>query len=396
MSSRTRWLILVCAAAGFGLAAASSWVHYRLLTDPSYVSPCDVSAALNCSQAYMSRFGSFAGVPVALGGLMWFGLVGLVAGFAEPGEKPSVAAGYLFALSAIGLAVSAYLAYASFVVLQTGCLLCIGTYVAVVAIFVLSALTRAESVTRLPSRVVTDVRAALARPGPRAATILFVAATVLMVAWFPREGAMAAQAAAEPAPTGDARQQFEAAWAKQPRQDLGIPADGARVIVVKFNDFECGACAQYEAMYKPVLQKFAASQPGAVKYVIKDWPWDTKCNFNASRTIPGHEAACEAAAAARMARDRGKYDEMAAWLYANQGARPEAVRAAAAKMLGVTDFDREYALKLPEIRTDIADGGVLRVQATPTYFVNGVRLPGGMVPQYFELAIALELEKAGN
>lgn len=396
MSSRIRWLILLSAIVGFGMAAASSWVHYRLLTDPGYVSPCDVSSAFNCSQVYLSRFGSVAGVPVALGGLIWFGLVVLVAGFARPDVRPSVAAGYLFGLSVVGLGVSAYLAYVSFVMLGTGCLLCIGTYVSVLAIFVLSSLTTAESVAKLPTRVMDDLKDAMARPGSRAAGVAYMVAMALLVVVFPREGALAAQAASAPAPTGDVRQEFAAAWAKQPRVDLGIAPDGAQVIIVKFNDFQCGACAQAEAIYKPVLDKFAASNPGAVKYVVKDWPWDTKCNFNAGRTIPGHEAACDAAAAARMARDRGRYDEMASWLYANQGARPEAVRAAASRILGVTDFDREYALKLPEIRTDIADGGVLRVQATPTYFVNGVRLPGSMAPQYFELAINLELEKAGT
>jgi protein-disulfide isomerase len=59
----------------------------------------------------------------------------------------------------------------------------------------------------------------------------------------------------------------------------------------------------------------------------------------------------------------------------------------------VTDFDREYAEKLPDIRRDIADGGVLGINSTPTYFINGVRLPSGMMPlQYFELAINLELQ----
>ena len=396
MSSRTRALIMALAVVGFGLAAASSYVHYRLLTDPGYVSPCDVNATFNCSQVYLSRFGSVAGVPVAIGGLIWFGLAGLFAAFGRPDGTPSVAAGYLQALSIVGVGVSLYLAYASFFVLRSGCLLCIGTYVCVAGIFLLSLLSHGVSVMRLPSRLLADVRAAIGRPAVAVAAILFVVGTASVVAFFPREGAMAEQAAATPAPTGDIRQKFEEAWGKQPRVDMGIPADGAKVIVVKFNDFQCGACAQAETLYKPILQKFAASSPGAVKYVVKDWPWDTDCNFNSSRTIPGHEAACDAAAAARMARDRGKYDEMAAWLYANQGARPEAVREAAQKMLGVTDFDREYAAKLAGIRADIADGGVLNINGTPTYFINGVRLPGAIRPEYFEMAIDIELKKAGT
>jgi uncharacterized membrane protein/protein-disulfide isomerase len=396
MSSRTRALILAFAVVGFGLAAASSYVHYRLLTDPGYVSPCDVNSTFNCSQVYLSRFGAVAGVPVAIGGLIWFGLAGLLAAFGRADGKPSAAAGYLLALSVIGVGVALYLAYASFFVLRTGCLLCMGTYVCVAAIFVLSLFTNSESIVRLPSRLLVDLKSAVARPAVAVAVLLFAAGTASLVAFFPREGAIAEQAASAPAPSGDIRQAFEAAWAKQPRVDLGIAAEGAKVVVVKFNDFQCGACAQAEMIYKPVLQKFGTSAPAAVRYVVKDWPWDTKCNFNSSRTIPGHEAACDSAAAARMARDRGKYDEMAAWLYANQGARPEAVRATAQKMLGITDFDREYALKLPEIRADIADGGVLNINGTPTYFINGVRLPSGMRPEYFEMAIDIELKKAGT
>ena len=110
MSSRTRALILAFAVVGLGLAAASSYVHYRLLTDPGYVSPCDVNSTFSCSQVYLSRFGSVAGIPVAIGGLVWFGLAGLLAGFGRADGKPSVAAGYLLALSVIGVGVSLYLA----------------------------------------------------------------------------------------------------------------------------------------------------------------------------------------------------------------------------------------------------------------------------------------------
>jgi hypothetical protein len=94
-----------------------------------------------------------------------------------------------------------------------------------------------------------------------------------------------------------------------------------------------------------------------------------------------------------MAKARGKGDEMIAWLFTNQGTTPAAVRDAAQRIAGVTNFDTEYARVLPEIRRDVADGGVLRINSTPTYFINGVRLPELIRPEYFELAINLELKK---
>jgi protein-disulfide isomerase len=240
-----------------------------------------------------------------------------------------------------------------------------------------------ESLPHLPAR---DLRAVC----PRLAAVLYAAAIVTVILLFPKDGTLAAQAATTNAPPTDAVQAFTEAWAKQPRVDLGIKSSAA-VVIVKFNDYECPTCRVMEEMYRPVLDKFAKSNPGQVDYVMKDWPWNAACNFNTASTIHGHEAACDAAAAARMARDRGKYQEMADWLFANQGTTPAAVRDAAQRLLGVTDFDAEYAKKLPDIRRDIADGGVLQIRGTPTFFINGVRFDQLIQPQYFELAITLEL-----
>lgn len=395
MSSQTRWVILALSIVGLGFAGASTWVHYRILTDPTYVSPCDVSAAFNCTQVYLSRFGSVAGVPVAITGLVWFGLTALIAGFARPGA-PSVAAGYLRVLSLIGLAVVLYLGYASFVVLGTGCLLCMGTYVCVAGILAASFMSRAVPVGELAGRLGDDLASVVRNPAAAVCAALYVAGAAGAVVFFPSEAEAASrQAAAAPAPTGDVRADFAAAWAQQPRTDLGIAAEGAKVVVVKFNDYECPSCRQAEAYYNPVFQKFAVSHPGAIKYVVKDYPLDSKCNFHMMQTITGHEAACDASAAARMAKEKGKYAEMTEWMYANQGVSPAELRAAAQRILGVTDFESEYARALPDIRKDIADGGAVGINSTPTYFINGVKLPGGMRAEYFELAITLEIEKAG-
>jgi uncharacterized membrane protein len=51
MTSLSRKLLLAFAALGLGASSMSTYVHYRLLTDPSYTSVCDVNPALSCSQA---------------------------------------------------------------------------------------------------------------------------------------------------------------------------------------------------------------------------------------------------------------------------------------------------------------------------------------------------------
>jgi protein-disulfide isomerase len=226
--------------------------------------------------------------------------------------------------------------------------------------------------------------------------LILVALTAGAAVYFPKEGTRPQPQAQ--APTQQVSQDFATSWAQQPRVDLGIKADGASVIVVKFNDYQCPGCRETHEWYKPVLAKFEASHPGAVKYIVKDWPWDKKCNFNTAADM--HPGACAGAAAVRIAREFGaaKEQEMEAWLFANQRppATHDAVKSAAERILGIKDFDSLYAAKLPDIRRDIADGGALSINSTPTLFINGVRVEQLMPAYFFELAIQLELNKAGK
>jgi protein-disulfide isomerase len=342
---------------------------------------------------YLSPYGSIGGVPVAIGGMFWFGLVAIVAAFAAP-NKTSPAGSYLFVLGTIGLAVILYLAYRSFQ-LQTACVLCLGTYAAVAGIFIVSGSASSVPMTQIPTRLVRDIAAALRRPAVTAFVLVLIAGTVSVAASFPKEGTRP-KPPSDP-PTAQASQDFATVWAQQPRVDLGIPAEGAKVVIVKFNDYQCPMCGATHEWYKPILAKFQQSNPGAVKYLMKDWPWNSKCNFNTTTTM--HSGACEAAAAARMARDRGqaKEEEMETWLYGNQPTMsPATVKSAAERILGIKDFAGEYAKKLPDIRRDVADGGALRIQGTPTLFINGVRIEQPMPAQFFEMAIQIELNKAGK
>ena len=80
MTPLSRKLLLAFAALGLAASSTSSYVHYKLLTDPSYSSFCDVNTTVSCTQAYLSPYGSFWGVPVALAGVFFFALVLLLAG----------------------------------------------------------------------------------------------------------------------------------------------------------------------------------------------------------------------------------------------------------------------------------------------------------------------------
>ena len=395
---------------GLAASSASTWVHYRILQDPTYASFCDVAnTSFSCTDAYTSRFGAVAGVPIALFGVLFFVFVlGLIALSTRSATTRENLPGYVFALSTLGLASVLYLAYASYFILNVVCLLCVGTYVAVIGLFLISGASTKYPMTNLPSRAVKDLRLMMRTPGALTAAIVFVVAAGAAIALFPEqrvtaaasepaasEGTTPPQAAPMPAADPGQLQKFEQYLGQQPRVPVMVPSDGAAVVVVKFNDYQCPACGQTYREYKQVIAKWTKEQPGKVRFITKDYPLEPECNQFVGQNL--HPGACEGAVAVRLAREKGRGEAMEDWLFANQPAmmQPEAVKSAAQSVGQVTDFDARYKATLELVKADIAQGAQLKITGTPTFFMNGMRLPG-LRAEFFDAAIAWELRRVAG
>jgi uncharacterized membrane protein/protein-disulfide isomerase len=392
---------------GLAASSASTWVHYRILNDPTYASFCDVNATFSCTEAYTSRFGAVAGVPVALFGVLFFAFVlGLIALSSRSAATRENLPGYVFALSTLGLATVLYLAYASYFILNVVCMLCVGTYVAVIGLFLISGASTKYPMTNLPSRAAKDVRLLVRTPGALTAVILFVAAAGAAIALFPEQRVTAAAgepsggdgaAAQATVPTANAGQieKFEQYLAQQPRVPVMVPDDGAAIVLVKFNDYQCPGCAETHRQLKPVLAKWNKEAPGKVKFISKDYPLEPECNQFVAQEL--HPGACEGAVAVRLAREKGRADAMEDWLFANQPAmmQPQAVKNAALTVGQVKDFDARYKGTLELVKADIMQGAQLKISGTPTFFMNGMRLPG-LRAEFFDAAIAWELRRVAS
>ena len=73
---------------------------------------------------------------------------------------------------------------------------------------------------------------------------------------------------------------------------------------------------------------------------------------------------------------------------------PATVRRAATEVGEIGGFDAQYAKAMEEVKADAKAGGALGVRKTPTFFVNGRRLEGGLPPNYFENVLEIELKRA--
>src|SRR6476646_3743122 len=385
---------LICALVGLTVSVMAANVHYHMLHDPTYTSFCDVSETVSCTQVYASRFSTFRGVPVAIFGAIWFAFAALMSGAwltARPAIRESVP-GYLFAGSTLALAVALYMGYASFVLLKLVCILCVITYAAVIGLFLVSGAATSLPMLQLPRRAAQDLKVMLASPLALILAILWLGASASTVAFFPREAAPTATGAL-PEPSQDQRSELERFMSTAPRVPLAISAAGAKVLIVKFADYQCPACGQAYLQYKPVLAKYAASNPGAVRLVMKDYPLNADCNIGMRSTL--HPAACDAAVAVRLAQAHNKGEALEEYFYTHQQEMtPASVRQAARDIGGVTDFDAKYAATLALVKGDIALGQSLRVNQTPTFFLNGVKIDGMWAPQFFDQAIAFELKRS--
>ena len=401
MSRTVALIALACALVGLGASGTAAYVHYQHIADPGYISFCDVNASVSCTQVYASRYGTFAGVSVAVFGVIWFAfatLLTLAALLGSPTVQESAPA-YLFAASTIGLAVVLYLGYASLVILGLVCILCVVTYAAVIALFLISGAATSIPMTTVPRRAVGDLKGLRHSPLAMALAALFLVGTASALAFFPREASSIVAAGAPssepgdpaPPPTDQARlAEFVRFYEAQPRMTLNVPAEGAKVLVVKFNDYQCPACGESFRAYKSVLAKYEASNPGAVRLVTRDFPLETECN-----TGGPHPAACEAAVAVRLARPKGRAEALEEYLFANQqGMTADKVKQAARDVGQVTDFDARYQATLEQVKADSAYGRQLGVGSTPTFFINGVKLDGMLPAVYFDQAIAYELGRA--
>ena len=180
--------------------------------------------------------------------------------------------GYVFVLSTLGLGFVLYMAYASLVLLKTVCLMCVVTYVAVAG--VVHHLRNEDVVPHDHDSPppLQDAKAAVASPAALALMLVFVVGATTAVAFFPRAAAVAAA------------RDGQAAGRRPPervRALLGIPAAhaGARSrptarpsLIVRFSDYQCPSCAQTYLDYKPILARYTAQYPGAIRVVAEGLP----------------------------------------------------------------------------------------------------------------------------
>jgi protein-disulfide isomerase len=173
------------------------------------------------------------------------------------------------------------------------------------------------------------------------------------------------------------------------KQDWLLGNADASVILVEYSDFQCPACKAYREVIAGLHESFADDQ---LAIVFRHFPL---------KTI--HPQATLAAEAAEAAGKQGKFWEMHDAIFDGQqewsGSRntKQAFREYARDLdLNVDQFMED--LESQEVRTaveaDYQSGIKLRINSTPTFFINGERIGNPQGLEAFKTLINEQLQMA--
>ena len=177
-------------------------------------------------------------------------------------------------------------------------------------------------------------------------------------------------------------------YPEMPRIDILVREDDpvrgprdASVTIVEFTEYQCPYCKHGAPTMDALVDKY----DGKVRVITKDYP------------LGFHEHARGAAIAGHCAAEQGSYNQFADLMFEHQPTldRVSLINYATQLKLDVVQFTACLDSEPPASRVDenVALATSIGVEATPTYFVNGIMLSGALPIEEFSVVIDAELSK---
>lgn len=159
-----------------------------------------------------------------------------------------------------------------------------------------------------------------------------------------------------------------------------IATSSAKVTLVEFGDYQCPAC---KAAY-PIVKQLLNDEKGKINFVFRNFAF-----LGQESNWAGEAAEC--------AVSEGKFWEYHNYLYEHQGIENSGAFSKAnlesfASILNLNTEQFKFCLEtdktLSKVLNDTADGKILGINSTPTFFLNGEKIIG--VSSYSDLKAKVE------
>ena len=148
-----------------------------------------------------------------------------------------------------------------------------------------------------------------------------------------------------------------------------VSGDKPELTLVEFGDYQCPSCGAYHPLVKEILNRY---------------PKQLRLEFHHYPLISIHPNSMAASMAAEAAGEQGHYWEMHDLLFEYQAQwantpNPEPVFLSFASRIGIDSNAFQRSLRSPELQQrilkDVERAQDAKVEAVPTFFINGDRVP---------------------
>lgn len=376
--------LIVVAVASLVVAAELTHIHYKVNTDETFSSFCNIGDAVNCETVAASSYSVFFGVPLSVWGLFAYAvLLGLgLAGVRRSAVGgPAGFPGLVFLWGLVAFAVTGILAYISVTKITSLCLLCVALYLANTTALVLGFVCARRNGGGIGVAIARDLRR-IARAPLRSLPILagLLGIAIALMAFYPR---FTFEVETPPAVPG-----AEEGCGSSYHTADGFPATGgttALVTLEEFSDYQCGYCRKAHALIRKLVEVYG----GKLRVVHRHFPLDHACNSLVKRNF--HDKACLAARAAICADHQGRFWDYndVLWEKSPNLERKHLVNYARAMGLDVPKFETCLTSQDTEIhlQRDIRDGIGWGVSGTPSFVINGTFVKGALKEEAFRKLI---------
>ena len=376
---RLRWRIsfLVITTVGICLSADLMRLHVKVHTDPAYHSYCAISEWANCETVAASDYAVFLRLPVALWGLLGCLVMAALAvwGLYMPRTPASWPFGILFWMSLFSSATGSYLFFVSHFIIESVCVVCIGTYLVNLSLLVVSLV----EIRRLRSGPFSALKAEMGSFRQRRLPLTLLGATVMLgvlVLWMavPPYWRLSATEGPGGLPVGATLDGHPWIGAKRPV-----------LTIEEFSDYQCPYCLKGHDKMRKLVQQ----HPDRVRLVHRNHPLDQACNEQIKR--PFHPHACRYAAMAVCAQTLGRFWEANDLLFSRGRERTPVTVEELAQASGIKVDRLAECLKGEQthrrIDQDLEAGRALKIRGTPTYVIGEHSYPGAVPAEVLKEAL---------
>jgi uncharacterized membrane protein/protein-disulfide isomerase len=404
--SKQRYVLLIATALiGFLLSLLSLYQFVSLPLGADHRSSfCSISEHVNCAKVHLSSWSSVFGFPLASYGLGFYLLLIVISvlGYRSRLLKNNEARDFICLSSFLASLSSLALFYISEFIIGALCPVCIGMYLTNFTLFALSYFSSAQETLfdRIKAAFQAGIRLLsiwvptknngefLVRFG----TLLFLCIALSFV--FTGEILMKLYYLGQNGDGGELTEEKKrniiapmiAEWEGEPvitinvsrgqvlTSDFTKGSDKAAIQIIEFSDFGCPHCQMLGRALTKLIKEF----PTAIEVIHKDFPLDSSCNKYSPQI---HIGSCKAAEFARCAGEQDKFWAVAEMYFESGFPDAEDEKTVQEKLLKESEslgLDSEAlqecltsARQLEKIKGDTALGEALKLQATPSVWING-------------------------